>query len=95
MDIISYILSRKYTEKSLIGGGAVKGKNCIIDSIEEIEGGHRVTFKWTLDDGTVETDYIDVMDGTTNEVILSKARYDLLSEAEKMNGTTYYVYDED
>jgi hypothetical protein len=95
MDIVSYILSRKYTEESLIGGGAVKGKNCTIDSIETIEGGHRITFKWTLDDGTVETDYIDVMDGITNEVVLSKARYDLLSEAEKMNGTTYYVYDED
>lgn len=55
--------ARKYTAETVIGGGALKGKNCIIQSITEITGGHRVTFKWTLDDGTVETETMDVMDG--------------------------------
>ena len=50
-------------KKTLEGGGAIKGKNCTIQSIGDIEGGHRVTFKWTLDDGTVQTNYIDVLDG--------------------------------
>ena len=55
--------ARKYTDQSVAGGGAIKGKNCVVDSIISITGGHRVTFKWTLDDGTVQTNYMDVMDG--------------------------------
>lgn len=47
--------AKSYTKKTVVGGGAIKGKNCTIDSIVDIEGGHRITFKWTLDDGTVAT----------------------------------------
>ena len=52
-----------YTDETVLGGGAIKGKNCIIQSITPITGGNRVTFKWTLDDGTVQTQSMDVMDG--------------------------------
>lgn len=63
MDIITLALAKQYTDTSLAGGGAIKGKNCVVDSITAITGGHRVTFKWTLDNGTEETGYMDVMDG--------------------------------
>lgn len=63
LDIITYALSKKYTDNSIAGGGALKGKNCIVSSIDPISGGHRVTFQWTLDNGTIQTDYVDVMDG--------------------------------
>lgn len=63
MDIVTLALAKKYTDTSLIGGGAVRGKNCVIDSIAAITGGNRVTFKWTLDDGTEQTGTMDVMDG--------------------------------
>lgn len=63
MDIITLALAKKYTDTSLAGGGAIQGKNCVVDSITAITGGHRVTFKWTLDNGTEETGYMDVMDG--------------------------------
>lgn len=63
MDIKTYALSKKYTDETVVGGGAIKGKNATIDSITAITGGHRVTFKWTLDDGTVKTETMDVMDG--------------------------------
>lgn len=63
IDKITYAAAKKYTDKSIAGGGAIKGKNCVVDSIMAITGGHRVTFKWTLDDGTVQTGYMDVMDG--------------------------------
>ena len=56
-------MSYGYTDETVLGGGAIKGKNCTIKSITEITGGHRVTFEWTLDDGTVQTDTMDVMDG--------------------------------
>lgn len=39
-------------DETLLGGGAVVGKNVIISSIEPIENGNRVTFAYTLDDGT-------------------------------------------
>ena len=56
-------MSYGYTDETVLGGGAIKGKNCTIKSISEITGGHRVTFEWTLDDGTVQTQTMDVMDG--------------------------------
>ena len=61
--IQAYALAKKYTDDSLAGGGAVAGKNCTIESITEITGGHRITFQWTLDNGTIKTDTLDVMDG--------------------------------
>ena len=60
---IALAAAKKYVEESLVGGGAIKGKNCTIKSITEITGGHRVTFEWTLDDGTEQTQSMDVMDG--------------------------------
>lgn len=63
LSVVTYALCKKYVDESLQGGGALKGKNCTIDDISTITGGHRVTFKWTLDDGTVQTGYMDVMDG--------------------------------
>ena len=63
VDVETYAVAKKYTDKSLAGGGAVKGKNCTIDSITAITGGNRVTFKWTLDDGTEQTSTMDVMNG--------------------------------
>lgn len=58
-----YAILKKYTDNSIAGGGAVRGKNCVITSITAITGGHRITFQWTLDNGTVQTDTMDVMDG--------------------------------
>lgn len=63
----AYVLSKSYTDASLDGAGALKGKNCEIQSITEItkngKEGHRITFSWTGDSGTVYTDTLDVMDG--------------------------------
>jgi hypothetical protein len=59
----AYAAGRKYTDESVEGGGAVKGKNCTIESITEIEGGQRVKFAWELDDGTKKTADMDVLDG--------------------------------
>lgn len=63
INIPTYALSRKYTDESVAGGGTIKGKNCQIQSITSITGGHRVVFVWYLDDGTVQTSTMDVMDG--------------------------------
>jgi hypothetical protein len=65
--IPAYAAGRKYTDETVEGGGAVKGKNCTIESITEIEGGQRVKFAWELDDGTKKTADMDVLDGEDGE----------------------------
>ena len=60
-------VSMKYTDESIAGGGVSAGKNCKIQSITSITGGKRVTFLWSLDDGTEKTSTMDVMDGTDGE----------------------------
>lgn len=63
-----YYELKEYVDRSILGiTGALAGKNCTIDSITDITGGHRVTFKWTADNGDVCTDYIEVMDGADGE----------------------------
>lgn len=57
-------LSKKYTDETVIGGGAIKGKNCTIEKVDSITNGSRIHFLWTLDDGTQKRTYIDVKDGT-------------------------------
>lgn len=71
MDIVTYALSKKYTKDSLEGMGALKGKNCTISSIDPIKGGNRVTFTWTLDDGTPQTTTMDVIDGEDGASIVN------------------------
>jgi hypothetical protein len=66
MDLKILALAKKYTDDSIAGtGGALKGKNCTIASIEDITGGHRVTFAWESDAGEAQTETLDVMDGAT------------------------------
>lgn len=63
ISIETLVASKKFTSETVLGGGAVVGKNVTISSITPIEGGNRVTFSYTLDDGTVKTSTMDVMDG--------------------------------
>lgn len=63
----AYAASNKYTSETVEGGGAVKGKNCTIESITELDGGQRVKFAWELDDGTKKTADMDVLDGEQGE----------------------------
>lgn len=63
LEILTLGSSKTYTRESLLGGGAVVGKNVTISSITPIDGGNKVTFSYTLDNGTVKTSTMDVMDG--------------------------------
>lgn len=57
-------IANTYTDETVVGGGAIKGKNCTIQSIEPVSVGNKVTFLWTLDDGTEKTQSLIVTDGT-------------------------------
>ena len=63
MDIVTYALSKKYVAKSLDGLGALKGANCVIESVETVPEGNCVTFSWTGTSGTKETTTILVKNG--------------------------------
>ena len=60
---IAFGASKSYTDESIAGAGAIKGKNCTITNISEVEGGMRVDFQWELDNGTIKTDYMIVPPG--------------------------------
>ena len=67
----AWVLSRKYTEDSVIGLGAIKGASCTIKTIVPYtapsgQTGNTVTFEWTANDGvTKQTQSMNVMDGVT------------------------------
>lgn len=63
----AFLLAKAYTKKAIEGGGALKGAACQIKSITAITGGHRITFEWEDNAGNVETDTMDVMDGTDGQ----------------------------
>lgn len=64
MDIVSWLLSRKYTDMSIVGLGAIKGANCTVKDIVHQDGINTVTFEWTGTDGTTKTRDMVVYDGT-------------------------------
>lgn len=59
----AFALSKTYTEDILRGITLIEGKPCTIYAIDKIEGGTKITYKWTADDGTEKTSYMTVMDG--------------------------------
>lgn len=69
MDALTLSVSKSYTDETVVGGGAIKGKNCTVDSIAHDDNNHYtvVTFKYTLDDGTVRTSQMNVPDGAQGE----------------------------
>jgi len=70
MDIITYALSKKYTENTAIALGAVKGAPCQLEKAEKVDGGTELTFKWVGDDKeTVQRRTVFVADGVGVEDI--------------------------
>ena len=63
MDIVTYALSKKYTQKSLDGLGALKGANCTIKSTTEKDDGVELVFEWVGNSGAIETTTILVKNG--------------------------------
>ena len=63
----AFALAKKNTHDTLEGITTIQGKPCTIYSISDITGGHRITFQWTGDDGTIKTDTMDVMDGVKGD----------------------------
>ena len=70
MDLISWILSRKYTDNSILGiSGVLAGKNATIESSTKTDGTTTLVFKWTADNGTVRRTNVLVDDGVSVESV--------------------------
>lgn len=54
---------QNYVTEALKGINTISGKNCTVQSVTPIDGGSRVTFAFTADDGTARTAFMDVMNG--------------------------------
>lgn len=66
-DVIGYSSSRKYTEDTIEGAGAVAGKPCQIQSIVDEDNKHIVTFLWIDNAGTSHTSTMTVLDGVKGD----------------------------
>ena len=63
MDLISYALSKKYTDKTVEGLGSLKGEPCTIKSTTPKDNGTEIVFEWTGTSGTIETSSIFIENG--------------------------------
>lgn len=68
MDIVSYILSRKYTNETAIQFGGLKGAPCKVKNISKDNGQTTITFEWKNDAGETRESSFVVEDGLSNWV---------------------------
>lgn len=61
--IIAYILSKKYTNNTVIGMGAIKGAACQVQSINKVGKTTTVTLKWEDNTGGIHTQSFEIEDG--------------------------------
>lgn len=70
MDIVSYILSKSYVDKTLVGMGALKGAPAMISSIvDNPDGTHDITFSWKDNSDVTHTSVLTVANGETPTII--------------------------
>lgn len=69
MDIVTYALSKKYTEDTVIGLGALKGSPCVVKKVEELDEGVTITLGWTALDGQERETSFTVANGVGVESI--------------------------
>ena len=62
---------KKWVTKKISAIESYSGKNVQVSKIEPIIGGNRVTFTYTLDDGTQENSYLEVMNGEKGVSVVS------------------------
>ena len=64
LNVPAYVLSKKYTDNTVIGMGALKGAPCKIKSIVKKDGQNIITFEWKDDNGDTHESTLAVDDGT-------------------------------
>lgn len=68
LSVVTYALSKSYTDKSLIGMGALKGAPCKVKSVEKVDKQNVITLEWKDDLGATHTTEVYVEDGNSVDV---------------------------
>jgi hypothetical protein len=68
--------SKRIIKESLLGGGAIVGKNVTVSAVTPIDGGNRVTFSYVLDNGEKRESFVDVMDGFSPTITENRSNND-------------------
>lgn len=77
MDKKSLAVSKKYTEDSLDGVGALKGAPCEILSIENNDDGtHTITYQWTSNSGKILQNTMVVKDSASAYALAVESGYE-------------------
>lgn len=71
MNILDIAIAKSHTKNSLLGAGAIVGKNVQVSKIEPIKNGNRVTFTYTLDSGIQTNTYLEIMNGEQGVSVVS------------------------
>ena len=64
LNAVTYALSKKYTDDSLIGIGALKGAPCKVKKVETINDQVVITLEWTDDTGNNHETEVTLQNGT-------------------------------
>jgi len=64
LSAVTYALSKKYTDKTAIQFGGLKGAPCKVKSVVKENGQSIITLEWKNDAGDTETSKVYVNDGT-------------------------------
>lgn len=77
--VIAYILSKKYTDNTVIGMGAIKGAPCQVQSINKIGKTTTITLKWEDNLGNTHTQPFEVEDGVdvSNAVVTNNGHLEI------------------
>ena len=79
---------KKWVSDKISNIESTHGGNVQVSKIEPIIGGNRVTFTYTLDDGTLQNSYLEVMNGEKGASITSATIQDGILSFTLSNGET-------
>ena len=63
LNLLSYVLAKKYVDKTADSLGSLKGAPCTISNIEEKPDSSIVNFRWTGTSGDIETAQLTIKNG--------------------------------
>lgn len=88
MDMVSYTLSKKYTDNTADTLGSLKGAPATVSGIEKVDGGTKITLQWTGTSGATETQSFIVEDGVSPTASVVKENGETTITITDEEGTT-------
>lgn len=80
MDVVTYALSRKYTDISIKNLSGLKGADCRIESVTPTQDGNDVVFAWINANGNKETTTLSVKNGVSIDNVIVDTNNNVIVE---------------